>query len=81
MESSVGWPSGEFGDTGFFAGQAIESLRPVRVDDMLEATTRLKDVYAKTGRSGTLVFAVWKTELINQDDEVVAVARESFVRR
>ena len=71
----------EFGDTGFFAGQAIESLRPVRANDVLEAKTRLKDVYAKTGRSGKMVFVVWETTFSNQNADLVALVQESFVRR
>ena len=71
----------EFGDLGLFAGQSIECLTPVRPDDTLEATTKLKEVYAKTGRSGKMVFAVWETSFTNQDDETVALVQESFVRR
>ena len=71
----------EFGDLGLFAGQSIECLTPVRPDDTLEATTKLKEVYAKTGRSGKMVFAVWETSFTNQNDETVALVQESFVRR
>ena len=71
----------EFGDVGFFAGQAIECLAPVRPGDTLEAKTKLQDVYAKTGRSGKMVFAVWETRFKNQRGELVAVLAESFVRR
>lgn len=74
-------PGIKFGDLSFFAGQAIESLEPVRPGDTLEASTRLKEVYAKTGRSGKMVFAVWETGLTNQNGETVALVRESFVRR
>ena len=71
----------EFGELGLFAGQSIECLTPVRHDDTLEATTKLKEVYAKTGRSGKMVFAVWETSFTNQNDETVALVQESFVRR
>ncbi len=71
----------QFGELSFFAGQAIESLSPVRPGDTLEASTKLKEVYAKTGRSGKMVFAVWETSLTNQTGETVALVRESFVRR
>ena len=71
----------EFGDTGFFAGQAIECLVPVRPGDTLEARGKLRDVYAKTGRSGKMVFTVWETSFTNQTGEVVALVQESFVRR
>ena len=71
----------EFGDTGFFAGQAIESVGPIRPGDALDASTKLKEVYSKTGRSGTMVFAVWETTFVNQKKETVALVTESFVRR
>ena len=71
----------EFGDIGFFAGQAIESLAPIRPGDTVEVTSRLKEVYAKTGRSGKMVFAVWETKFDNQRGETVALVDESYVRR
>ena len=71
----------EFGDVSLFAGQAIECVGPVKPGDTLFARTRLKDVYAKTGRSGKMVFQVWETSFANQDDDTVALVQESFVRR
>lgn len=71
----------EFGDIGFFAGQAIESIAPIRPGDTIEATSRLKEVYAKTGRSGKMVFAVWETRFDNQHGDTVALVDESYVRR
>ena len=70
-----------FGDMGFFAGQAIECLVPVRPNDTLDGKTKLKEVYAKTGRSGKMVFAVWETSFTNQNGETVALVQESFVQR
>mgnify|MGYP001102255243 CR=1 FL=1 len=71
----------EFGDTGFFAGQGIELMDHIRPGDVLEGRTKLKDVYAKTGRSGKMVFAVWETSFSNQHGRTVALVRDSFVRR
>ena len=71
----------EFGDLGFFAGQAIEIQGTVRPGDTLEAKTKLKEVYAKTGRSGKMVFVVWETSFTNQERDTVALVQESFVRR
>ncbi|MYE53593.1 MAG: MaoC family dehydratase [Chloroflexi bacterium] len=71
----------EFGDIGFFAGQAIENLSPIRPGDTIDVTSRLKEVYAKTGRSGKMVFAVWETKFNNQDGKTVALVDESYVRR
>ena len=71
----------EFGDVSLFAGQAIECVGTVRPGDTLFAKTKLKEVYAKTGRSGKMVFQVWETNFANQDGEDVARVQESFVRR
>ena len=71
----------EFGDLSFFAGQSIECKAYVKPGDTLEASTKLDNVYAKTGRSGKMVFAVWKTTFTNQTGEIVALVNESFVRR
>lgn len=70
-----------FGDVGLFANQAIEPLAPIKAGDRLEARTRLKEVYAKTGRSGKMVFVVWETSFTNQHGETVVLVRDSFVRR
>lgn len=71
----------QFGDLSFFAGQSIECKEHVKPGDKLTASTRLDNVYSKTGRSGKMVFAVWKTTFTNQNDEIVALVDESFVRR
>ena len=74
-------PKIKHGTLTFFANQTIECHLPVKPGDVIRSVTSLEDVYAKTGRSGTMVFEVWKTEMINQDGEVVAVNRESTVHR
>ena len=71
----------KFGRTGFHAGEAIESILPIHVGDTLTAKTRLKEVYAKTGRSGTMAFVVWETSFTNQRGQQVVAVQESMVRR
>ena len=71
----------KFGDVGLFASQAIESVSPIRPGDTLEAKTRLKDVYSKTGRSGKMVFVVWETSFTNQNGETAVLVRDSYLRR
>jgi acyl dehydratase len=60
------------------AGQSLESFAPICAGDTIGAKTLLKDVYTKTGRTGTMAFVVWETVFSNQNDELVAKARESF---
>ena len=71
----------KFGRTQMHAGQRVEPKAPVYAGDQLTASSHLKDVYAKTGRSGTMVFVVWETTFTNQDGQVVAEVQESFAKR
>ena len=71
----------KFGKTSMHAGQRVEPKAPIYAGDQLTASSHLKDVYAKTGRSGTMVFVVWETTFSNQNGEVVAEVQESFARR
>ena len=70
-----------FGRVQMHAGQRVEPKAPVYAGDQLTASSHLKDVYAKTGRSGTMVFIVWETTFSNQDGLVVAEVQESFAKR
>ena len=71
----------KFGKMRFHAGQRVQSKAPIIAGDSLSASSHLKDVYAKTGRSGTMVFIVWETTFSNQNGEVVADVQESFAAR
>ena len=71
----------KFGRMRFHAGQRVQSAAPIVAGDFLTASSHLKEVYPKTGRSGTMVFIVWETTFRNQDGEVVADVQESFAAR
>ena len=71
----------DFGKVQMHAGQRVQPIATVYAGDTLTASSHLKEVYAKTGRSGTMVFVVWETTFRNQHDEVVAEVQESFARR
>ena len=71
----------KFGRMQIHAGERVQPRAPVVAGDQLTASSSLKDVYAKTGRSGIMVFIAWKTTFRNQIDEVVADLEESFARR
>ena len=71
----------KFGRLRLHAGQMVEALAPVVAGDTLRAVSRLKEVYPKTGRSGTMVFIVWETVFTNQRGEPVAAVQESFAAR
>ena len=70
----------KFGRRQLFSSESIEALIPVCAGDEVTGTIRLKEVYSKTGRSGTMVFVVWEITLANQRGERVAVVQDSYVR-
>ncbi len=71
----------KFGRARFHAGQRVQARAPIYAGDQLTASSHLKDVYAKTGRSGTMVFTVWETTFRNQHGDVVADVQESYAAR
>jgi acyl-CoA thioesterase FadM len=69
------------GGTGLHAEQHYTYHRPLRVGDVLTATTRPGERWEKQGRrAGTLVFAEMITEYRDQDGELVVTARSVGVR-
>ena len=70
-----------FGRARFHAGQMVAPVFPIVAGDSLTASSYLKEVYPKTGRSGTMVFIVWETSFTNQKGERVAAVQESFAAR
>ena len=70
-----------FGHMSMHAGQRVQPRAPIVAGDQVTASSHLKDVYAKTGRSGTMVFILWETTFRNQSGEVVADVQQSFARR
>lgn len=71
-------PDVRFGNTSYAAGTRFEYFEPVREGDTIRVSALVKEVYAKTGRSGTMVFAVYQSRYRNQHD--VEVAFEEFAR-
>ncbi|MQG60909.1 MAG: MaoC family dehydratase [SAR202 cluster bacterium] len=70
-----------FGKNRFHAGQRVSVRKIIEAGDELTASSHLKEVYPKTGRSGTMVFIVWETTFTNQNGDVVADVQESFATR
>ncbi len=71
----------KFGSNRFHAGQRVQVRAPIFAGDSITASSHLKEVYPKTGRSGTMVFVVWETTFRNQDGTVVADVQESYAAR
>jgi acyl dehydratase len=69
------------GRNGFDAGKDIEIGAPIRPGDVLTASSTVHDIYEKTGRSGTMVFIVFRTTVTNQRGETTAVVDQKMMFR
>lgn len=74
-------PKVVYGNTTFNAGQHCDFLAPVRVGDTISIRNSVKDIYEKTGRTGSMLFVVREQTYRNQNGEVVAVVDNSTVHR
>ncbi len=66
---------------GLMAGIDIEIEAPVFAGDALRIASEVREMYEKTGRTGTMVFVVVQSTLINQHDQVVARVDFRMMRR
>ncbi len=71
----------EYGKGWLNGGNRFEYFAPVRAGDRITATGRVADVYEKEGSSGNLLFIVFETDYVNQDDQLVARVRSTAIRR
>ncbi len=58
-------PKVQFGNTTFMAGSRMEFAQQLEVGKPIKAQTSVKEVYGKTGRTGTMVFVVRRTEFLD----------------
>jgi hypothetical protein len=85
--SSVSFPGSgldakvKFGNATFMAGSRMEFFAPIKANETLHVRTKVKEVYGKTGRSGTMVFVVRRTEFVGDSGDVVAAIEQSQVHR
>lgn len=70
-----------FANGGLAAGMDVEFGLPIRAGDTIRIESQLKEIYEKTGRSGTMIFIVFRSTLKNQRHEVVAHIDHRFMRR
>ncbi len=70
-----------FGRRGFDAGKDVEFVSPIRPGDQITLSSHVKEIYEKTGRTGTMVFVVIRSTLKNQKGEVVAHIDHRFMNR
>jgi acyl dehydratase len=70
-----------FGRAGFDAGKDVEFVRPIRAGDRISLSSHVKEIYEKTGRTGSMVFVVVRSTLKNQNGEEVAHIDHRFMNR
>lgn len=70
-----------FGKQGFDAGKDVEFVAPIRPGDSITLSSHVKEIYEKTGRTGSMVFVIVRTTLKNQKGEVVAHVDHRFMNR
>ena len=66
---------------GLYGGVEYEFYHPIRAGDVLLATSEVKDIYEREGKTGKMVFLVIETTYARRDGQVVAKARETAIRR
>ncbi len=66
---------------GLAGGNEYEFFRPVRVGDVVTATSKLVDLYQRRGRPGIgrMLFQIVETTFWNQEDEVVVRTRQTSI--
>jgi hypothetical protein len=62
-------------------GKAVHCLKPVRTGVPLNGRTHLHDIYAKSGRSGRMVFLVSRMEIHDAQGEHLATSDARMVIR
>ena len=70
-----------FGQRGFDAGKDVEFVAPIRPGDAITLSSHVKEIYEKTGRTGSMVFVVVRSTLTNQNHEVVAHIDHRYMNR
>ena len=70
-----------FGRGGLMSGIDFELEAPIRAGDSIRVSSELKQIYEKTGRTGTMEFAVVRSTLINQKGQVVARVDHRMMNR
>jgi hypothetical protein len=71
----------QYGKGWLNGGNRFEHIEPVKVGDRITATSKVADVYEKTGSSGSLLFIIFETEYVNQHGTTVARLRGTAIRR
>ncbi len=70
-----------FGRMGLDAGKDLEFVAPIRPGDKITLDSHVKEIYEKTGRTGSMIFVIVRSTVKNQNGEVVAHIDHRFMNR
>jgi 3-hydroxybutyryl-CoA dehydratase len=70
-----------FGRGGLMSGVDFEFEAPIRAGDSIRVSSEVKQIYEKTGRTGTMIFVVVRSTLINQKGDVIARVDHRMMNR
>ena len=62
-------------------GIEYDFIRPVRAGDTLAVLPRIKDIYERESKSGTMILSIIETTYTNQNGDLVARARSTMIHR
>ena len=62
-------------------GTEYEFFYPVRAGDTIAASTMIKDIVEREGKTGKMAFVITETTYTNQNGDLVAKARGTSIRR
>ncbi len=62
-------------------GMSYEFFLPVRADDTIIASPKVKDVKAREGKSGVMMICEFETTYLNQNGDLVAKASQTLIGR
>jgi acyl dehydratase len=62
-------------------GTELDFYRPMKAGDTITTVTKLADVKEKVGKSGSMIFLGVEVTYTNQNGELVAKCRNTFIRR
>ena len=66
---------------GIDAGIEYEFFNPVRAGDTITASSVIKDIFEREGKTGKMSFTINETTYTNQNGDLVAKARSTFIQR
>ena len=81
MQETIGTVSKSGYSRVLDGGIEYDFYYPVRAGDTLTAVPKVKDIYERESKTGTMVLSVLETTYTNQNGDIVAKARQTLIAR